>query len=675
MKVVEFPLSKIVICFIIGLFTSYFIKLNFSILLVFCSILFVALFLLYKKQTFKAKTIFGLITLCLSFFIGFVTFEIHNELRNKNHYIHHISDANNLINLEIIINEQLKNTLNNDRYVANVVTLNGKESFGKIILNVKHSPQSIPLKIGVIGNIFGAIYKNRKPNNPNQFDYGKYLENQQIYAQVYTEYNTIHLSTQHEKSLNYYAAKIRDKIIRNLAQNNFKKEELSVLIALILGQQQDISPQTIKNYQFAGAVHILSVSGLHVGLLLLFVTFFLKFFPNSKYFSLLKLCITILVLWSFGVLAGLAPSVVRSVTMFSFVAVGIHLRRSVNIYHTLLVSMFLILLVKPSFLFDIGFQLSYVALFFILWLQPILKSVWSPKNKIVTYFWDILTVSFAAQIGTLPLSLYYFHQFPGLFFVTNLIILPMLSIIMALGVFVVLLAFFNYVPILPMKILECCITLLNSIIAWIASIEDFIFSDIPLTKAMLVIAYCIIIFLAMWFIKPSYKKIVLLLISVIGFQIAVFTENHYNKKQSEFIVFNRKGYTLLTQRKNENVMVFSNDSVLNTINDNLVIKSYLVANFSKIDKLNTLQNFYFFNDKKIQLIDSSNVYSSTKTDVVLLSYSPKINLEEVIKNTQPGIIVVDASNYSSYRKLWKVTCMKKKILFHDTTEKGFYILK
>ena len=114
-------------------------------------------------------------------------------------------------------------------------------------------------------------------------------------------------------------------------------------------------------------------------------------------------------------------------------------------FHTLLVSILLILIVAPSFLFDVGFQLSYIALFFILWLQPWLSQLWKPKYKITKYLWDILTVSFAAQIGAFPLSIYYFHQFPGLFFITILIILPALGIIMALGVFVmILLAGFNY---------------------------------------------------------------------------------------------------------------------------------------------------------------------------------------------------------------------------------------
>ena len=133
--------------------------------------------------------------------------------------------------------------------------------------------------------------------------------------------------------------------------------------------------------------------------------------------------------------------------------------------------MLLILLFKPSFLFDVGFQLSYLALFFIIWLQPVLSSIWRPKNKIINYFWDIITVSFAAQIGAMPLSIYYFHQFPGLFFVTNLLILPLLGIIMAVGVLVVLIATFHTVPEFIAKSIEFLIAFLNAIIHWVAFFE------------------------------------------------------------------------------------------------------------------------------------------------------------------------------------------------------------
>src|SRR5690606_208367 len=198
--------------------------------------------------------------------------------------------------------------------------------------------------------------------------------------------------------------------------------------------------------------------------------------------SPVKLSLILLSLWAFSILAGGAPSIIRAVAMFSFVAIGLHLRRQTCIYHTLLVSMFGILLFKPQFLFDIGFQLSYLALFFIVWLQPQLAKQYHPRFKIARYFWDILTVSTAAQLGTLPLSLYYFHQFPGLFFVTNLVILPCLGALMTAGILAVLWTAAGHIPDWLIWVNETGIRWLNEFIAWVASAETFVWHNIPFDK-------------------------------------------------------------------------------------------------------------------------------------------------------------------------------------------------
>jgi competence protein ComEC len=440
-----------------------------------------------------------------------------------------------------------------------------------------------------------------------------------------------------------------------------------------LGQQQDISPDIIRDYQYAGAVHILSVSGLHIGFILLFVTFILKPLPNSKYGSLLKLIITLLSLSLFGVLAGLAPSVLRSVTMFSFVAIGQFLRRSVNIYHTLLVSILLILLFQPSFLFDVGFQLSYIALFFIIWLQPLLTMLWTPKTKVQKYIWDILTVSFAAQIGTLPLSIYYFHQFPGLFFITNLIVIPLLGFIMSLGVLVMLFATFNWVPFYPAKALEISIYYLDKIINTIATFESFIIKDIPLNTSFLITGYLVLIAMIIWFKKPNFKSLVAVLIAIAALQISSIKTKWDIQNQEEFIVFNTQKNTLLLERKGSNTTLFANDSILKTSKTNNLISSYLTGNFSTLKNKRHLQNTIYFKENKILVLDSFMVYPKTiQPDILLLTQSTRINLDRLLLSIKPKIIVADGSNYKTAQNRWKQTCAQQKIPFHSTSEKGFY---
>jgi competence protein ComEC len=419
----------------------------------------------------------------------------------------------------------------------------------------------------------------------------------------------------------------------------------------------------------------LSVSGLHIGFILLFITFLLRPLPKDKVGNWIRLLAILVGLWGFAIIAGLSPSVVRSATMFSFVAIGMNLKRSTNVFHTLLVSIFIILLFKPSFLFDVGFQLSYLSLFFILWIQPLLSSIWIPKNKISRYFWDILTVSFAAQIGALPLSIYYFHQFPGLFFVTNIIILPFLSIIMGLGVFVMTFAALNWVPQIPLQILEWLVSSLNSIIKWVASFEEFILKDIPFNIMMLIGSYLVIIAFVFWFKKPSFNKLALALCSVVLFQGIYFGSRWKNQQEQELIIFNSNKNTIIAERNGDLVTVYSSKSIQKEIEKNSTLKTYLVAHFSEVGVIKTVPNLVYSNHSKILILDSLGVYpKQIHPDILLITQSPKINLERFLLAKKPKIIVADGSNYKSYVALWKATCEKEKIPFHATGEKGFYRL-
>ena len=671
MKVMQFPLAKITIAFVFGILMSFYTnpnpKLAFTFLLI--SFLSICITLLLSKKDLIQKTYFGFSLLFLSFFIGFTTQVTRSDIFQKSNYVHQIKDDKKEHLLEIVLREKLKNSTFSNRYVAIVKKIDNIESSGKILVNIYKTSLSEQIKMGSNLQIKAAVFKHKPANNPDQFDYGKYLTNKSILAQMYVSVYDIKISAEIEKDIYYYSDKLRNKIINNLRQSGFNNEELNVVAALILGQQQDISPEILHDYQFAGAIHILSVSGLHIGFILLFITFLLKPLPKNNFGSYLKLSIILLSLWGFAFLAGLSPSVIRSVTMFSFVAIGMCLKRKTNVFHTLLASLFFILLFEPSFLFDIGFQLSYVALFFILWLQPLLASIWIPKNKIQSYFWDIITVSFAAQIGAMPLSIYYFHQFPGLFFVTNLIILPALGVIMALGVFVMTLASFDYVNLFLAKILEWSIFLLNKTINWVASFEQFIFQDIPFNWYMTVSSYFVIIAMVIWFKKPNYIKMAITLITILLFQVTCYISIWKTQSQREFIVFNIKKSTLIGERNGQHLTLFSKDSIQN----NSMLKSYQVANFTTLKTIKALPNLAYFNGKKILIIDSLGIYSlHKKPNVIILTKSPKLNLERLFLKMKPQQVVADASNYKTYIKVWKKTCIKYKIPFHATGEKGFY---
>ena len=675
MQLLKFPLARITVCFILGLVASFYLQPNPAFAFLFLGIAFLLFILCYflTRKAVVQRIYFAVATYILFAFVGVVTFTVNNDSLSKQHFLHQLDDSNEHV-IRITLAEKLKSSAYNTRYIAFVNSYDSKICTGKVLVNIQKEGLKENLSVGTQLLIDGTILKHQKPHNPNQFDYGKYLENKSVYGQIYTDVSKTKIGNTLEKNIWYYAAAFRNTIVDNLKKSNFKEDELNVVVALILGQQQDISPEILRDYQYAGAVHILSVSGLHVGFIMIFIGFLVKPLPNTKLGELLRLFIIIGFLWLFALIAGFSPSVTRSVVMFSFVAVGKYMNRKTNIFHTLIASLFFILLIEPSFIFDVGFQLSYCAVFFIVWLQPLFLQIWKPKNKFIKYFWDILTVSFAAQIGAFPLSIYYFHQFPGLFFVTNLLVIPLLVVIMALGVFVMIWAIFSGVPEIHIKLLEWSVVSMNRIISWVASFESFIFQNISFNWQLMASCYFLIFAVFIWFKKPNFQKLSLALISVIIFQVVYFETIYTNKKQEEFIVFNVKRSTVITERIGEHVVVYCSDS-LSEKTRNFALAPYLVGNFAKIKKTGKLSNLSYFDQNKILIIDSLGIIpKNMHPDILLLTQSPKINLDRMLQSSKPKMIIADASNFKTYTARWKATCLKEKIPFHSTVEKGFYKL-
>lgn len=677
MKVLDFPLTKITITFIIGIVAAYYWRpglLATVVSAVFMAIIFSVLYFLSKKNQ-KLLIFFGINTYLISFCIGIMSLLLHTNTLQKSHYIQYQNGFEKAHSMSFTLVEKLKSNAYHDRYIAVLNHIADRTYKGKIIVNIEKDRTANTLLIGNTIQTKTTLQRIPTPKNPYQFDYGTYLGNKQIYAQVFISKSEISIHKKIKKDIWFYSAKLHSRILNNLTKAGLNPTEMNVAMALILGQRQEISSEILKDYQYSGATHILSVSGLHVGYIMLFILFILKPIPNTRKGSSLKLISILVSLSLFGSISGLSPPVLRSVIMFSFLAIGNHLRRGSNIYHTLLVSMLLILLFEPYFLFDAGFQLSYIALFSILWIQPLLKEIWKPNSKITTYLWEALTVSFAAQIGTFPICLYYFHQFPSLFFVTNILILPVLSFTMITGIVVLLLSVFFSCPFFLILIFEKSIYLLNTIIHFVASFDFFVIRNISFNFYYLLTYYLLIITAVIWFKKPTYLKLVATMISVIFVQLAYINTKKEIENKPELLVHHLKKKTLITLRTGQNITLFTNDTLSEKDSDKSSITSYLVGSFGSLKSTHKIKNILFFNAKKILLIDSSTVYKKNSApDILILIQSPKINLDRVLSDLQPKIVVADASNSYSIQKQWKISCAKRKIPFHSTGEKGYYKL-
>lgn len=278
--------------------------------------------------------------------------------------------------------------------------------------------------------ILGRPQAIRNQGNPYEFDYQTMMHRRGIWYSVYLTRATYLKVGTPIVNLQNWAEKTRDYLVEKLAKVLPDKEERSVVSALTLGYRTELDQETLDYFASTGAMHVLSVSGLHVALLFMILGFMLGFLKRSKVGRVLFPIVMISFLWIYAFISGFSPPVQRSTLMFTFVIIGKELRRPVNIYNSLTASALLLILLDPNVIFDVGFQLSYLAIFSIVLIQPALFNLIELKNKSLEWLWALFTVSIAAQIVTFPLGVFYFNQFPNFFWLSNFIVVPVTTIIM-----------------------------------------------------------------------------------------------------------------------------------------------------------------------------------------------------------------------------------------------------
>ncbi|WP_158974466.1 ComEC/Rec2 family competence protein [Cellulophaga sp. L1A9] len=666
MQLLKFVPIKLTLFLVAGILFGAFFESSIAIPFTLTCITLFALAVLFLKTKHTNTPLFGLTALSLTFFIGYLSITLAYPTNKPSHYL----KSDNIIQkeLRLKITDVLKSNTFSDRYYADIIEIDKRTTSGKIVVTISKDSTTSLLKIDDELITYNSLKNIKPPLNPHQFNYKKYLEGLGVLDQVYLK-NTDYISLEKPNRTVYgLAANWRNTILTKLKKEGFTPENLSVIQALLLGQRNDISEETYDNYKDAGAIHILALSGLHIGVLLLILQFLLHPIERLMHGKKIKLIIIGILLWGFAFLAGLSASIVRAVTMFSFLAYAMYLNRPTNSFNILALSLFFILLIQPNYLFQVGFQMSYAAVFAILWIYPMLQRFWFPKNKIVKYFWQLLSVSIAAQLGVLPISLFYFHQFPGLFFVANLLILPFLGIILGIGILVIILSLADILPSFITDSYNHIISAMNSIVKWIANQEVFIFKNISFDTLQLLLL-CTLIFLMITALsKPKFKNFISFLLVIIIFQSYTFISRYTSSKTHEVIVWHQSRSTGIIEKSGTTLHLLSNDAP----NFEYPLKSYQIAERITVFHTDSLRNSYNLGLKKITLIDSLSIYPTSKNNTILLTQSPKINLDRLIDSLQPIALIADGSNYKSAIALWKATCAKRKLPFHYTGEKGAY---
>lgn len=673
MQVLRYPVISITFFLAIGIAVGHYAQpanwLIYALIAISALIFSVAYF--FSNRHFIQRPYFGVTAWLLSAAVGMLAYSFHYAPNHATHYTHYLKNGETPV-IKAIVSERIKPNAYFEKYYASLRSLNKKPVSGKILVTVPIDSLQTKLHAGDVLYIYDDLKPISAPLNPYQFNYAEYMAGQNVFYQIKLKDN--YIKAGQEKNFDYYIDNLREALTGSFAIHNFSPQVNNMIKALLFGQRQDMDAETNANYTDAGVVHILAISGLHIAVLFYILNLVLKPLNRFRKGKLLQLVLVLAFLWLFAFLSGLSASVVRSVVMFSFVSIGLYFNRSSNIYNSIAVSMLFLLLAKPMFLFDVGFQLSYAAVLGIVALQPMYRSFRLSKYRAVNYITDTVLISLVAQIGVLPLSLYYFNQFPLLFLLANVVVVPLSTIVLVLGIIVLLLNFmWTDAAIIFGKLLALLIDGMNAFIAWVASFDALVIKDIPFTMLLNILLYAVIFAFTAWLYKKSFSNSAVALLLAITFQLTYMVTAQAAKHGSELIVFHNYENSLITLKKGSQITVYSNDS-LALENKNLI--AYNKGEFNQEARLYPLKNLLWFRENKILIIDSLTGYDNLnlKPDVILLTQSPKVNLNRLLAVMKPKHIVADATNYKTYIARWATTCRKQKIPFHATAEKGFYKL-
>ncbi|MHA6249926.1 ComEC/Rec2 family competence protein [Pontibacter sp. CAU 1760] len=399
--------------------------------------LYVAAFLYARRaRTVAATNLAGFIALVCVCSLGFWATQLHTSLNNSRHLAYLPAAPTYYTG---VVTDYVVQKPGYQQTVLEVqqVQVHGvwQQANGKVQLSLPHDgAQTYEVGYGDVLLVKGAPQSVARTPNPNQFDYRAYLANKGIHHRHYLQpFQFKKIAEAPPNAFVYASIQLRRNLDQLLREHITKREVYAISSALILGVKDDLDNAIRNAYASTGTMHVLAVSGLHVGLIYVVLKWLLDLFAPSRRQRVLKVLLILGFLWTYAFLTGLSPSVLRAVVMFSMVTVADGIRRQTNIYNTIAIAATVLLLLNPYNLKEVGFQLSFLAVLGIVYLQPRLYNLLEADSYVLDKVWMWFTVTVAAQLATLPLGLYYFHQFPVYFWFANLVVVPVATLVLYTG--------------------------------------------------------------------------------------------------------------------------------------------------------------------------------------------------------------------------------------------------
>ncbi len=675
------PYFRIFLALVAGIILFEFFKQEYTYIffITLSSACFLFYFLVEKKnnatQHFKLRWLFG----CgvFLFFMG-VGFFISQNYESKSRFVD--AGKKGVFEAEVTAvpvekEKSMLITVSALRFADDSVHF--RSSSGNAVLYLAKTEKARNLRVGD-KILVASTFNTPKPNtNPEGFDYGVYLYRKGLRATAYAD--SLHWQKTYTNtgfSILQLASDFRAKLLSIYKKQGIEGDEFAVLGALTLGYTDEISSELYVSYSNSGALHILSVSGMHVGIVYVIFAFLLSFLDKSAKTRLLKSLIIIALLWSYAMLTGLSSSVMRAALMFSIVAFGEIFSYKSKIYNSIFFSAFLLLLINPNYIFDVSFQLSYMAVLGIVFFQPKIKQLAFFKNKIAVWSWDLFCVSIAAQIVTFPLGLFYFHKFSNHFLLTNFIAIPISTAIIYLSVLLFIVSPFDMVANWVGFVLKWLLKAQNASIVFVDHLPYSVFHtwisglDVLMLFVMIV---CFTIFIS----KKKHSALLIAFGCLLCISSVNLVRHITSKQRTEFIVYQDNKSTTIDFISPNKHKFFTTDSARGKM---LGETFWLKEDYPMPEFLNKSTDYFCFEGKRFCIItDNSFRYKKSNNrlsiDYLIIGGKSKVSPTDIENLFETQNIIIDGTISPYYADKISLFCQEKKIFCHSINTKGAFLTR
>lgn len=645
----------------------------------------------HRLGFYKLRYINGILALSTIFFIGgcFTKYIYHSH--SPSHYSNLNQDILGFSGTIVSSVNERSNHFRYDFRLEQVIIKSDSvlTTEGIIHLYVRKDSSDKSFKYGERLNIYGKFYPVPGPDNPSEFNYKLYLQRQNIYSHAFVKRYDIEIKNcnPHNRFLSWANA-LRETAAQTIDNNIQSPRENAIAKALLIGIKDHLDNEVKQAYSSAGAMHVLAVSGLHVGIVFLIIKLFLgrirEFGKWGKYaFGF----ISVFIIWLYATVTGLSPSVLRAATMFSLVAVSQASLREGNIYNTLGFAAFILLIFDPYLIYSVGFQLSFAAVIGIVYLQPKLYRLFEFRSWLPDKAWAITCVSIAAQLATFPLTAYYFHQFPTYFLASNLVVIPAAFIMLVVGISMLIIdPIYGSLSEAIGQALGQFMWLINEMISYVHVLPKSLIEWIYMDQIGLLLTYSIVFTLIAGLHYRSFKTILVSAILVLTFLGWTLLSNVVQSRKQELVFYEISNKLAIDHINGHQARLYLdefNDEELELLSFQInphrlsshlqpIEKSFTVLESAGFQKRAVSAGI--ISGKRFIIFDSTTFHIDFKqkieTDFIVINNQSIKNLKWLKEHFSFERIIISSRNSKYYSRKMKDQAARLKLIIHSLKEDG-----